>query len=328
MKNIVMLDTSIGSLNQGDEIINYSIKKNWKSIFDGNYILRLATHTPMYTTIQSFIYKKKLSIIKDADFKFLCGTNAIYTNMLRPLPTWNINWFNCGLAKNTICLGTGIGVNSKKANWYTKKLYNKVLSQDYIHSTRDERTKLFLEELGFKAVNTGCPTMWGLTPEHCKDIPHKKGKKVVFTLTYYEQDKKNDKLLIDILEKNYDNIYFWPQCIKDLTYLKTLKNTNRIKIISPNLDAYDDILNGDIDYIGNRLHGGIFAMQHKCRTIILAIDYRAREMNENYSFKCLERKDIGDKLSELINTEWKTEVKGLNFELIDEWKRQFIYEKK
>ena len=34
MKNVLLLDTSVGSLNQGDEIINISIKKNWSELFE------------------------------------------------------------------------------------------------------------------------------------------------------------------------------------------------------------------------------------------------------------------------------------------------------
>ncbi len=321
MKTIIMLDTSVGSLNQGDEIINYSIRKNWEGIFNENYIMRIATHTPMYSTFQSFLYRKKLSVIKNADLKFLCGSNALYTNMLRPLPTWNINLTNCGLVCNTICLGAGIGINSKKVNGYTKKLYSKVLSKDYIHSTRDERTRDFLVELGYKAVNTGCPSLWGLSPEHCAQIPLKKSNSVIFTLTYYSPDKDNDRALLNILRSNYNKLYFWPQCFKDLEYMKSLGNNEEIEIVPPNLDAYDAILDTDIDYIGNRLHGGIFAMQH--RTIILAIDYRAREMHQNYSFKCVERKRIKEELPASINSEWNTEINGLKFELIRKWKRQF-----
>lgn len=325
MKNILLLDTSVGSLNQGDEIINISIKKNWPELFDENYIMRLATHTPMYTLLQSKIYRKKLSVFKNADYKFLCGTNALYTNMLRPLPTWNINIWNCGLAKGTICLGVGIGINSKKTNWYTKKIYNKVLNHDVIHSVRDERTKIFLEELGFKVLNTGCPTLWGLTPEHCATIPETKGDRVVFTLTYYERDKKCDKMMIDILLKNYEEVYFWPQCIKDLEYLKQLTDEKSIHIISPNTSGYEKILNfPKTDYVGNRLHGGIYALQHSCRAIIISIDYRAEKMSENYSFECIQRKDIPQILEDRINDSWKTMITGIDFDKITEWKRQFV----
>lgn len=324
MKNILLLDTSVGSLNQGDKIINISIKKNWKELFDDNYIMDLATHTPMYSAVQSFLYRDKLSVFKNADYKFLCGTNALYTNMLRPLPTWNINILNCGLATNTICLGAGIGINSKNVNLYTRALYDKVLSHDYIHSVRDSKTKDFLENLGFKAENTGCPTLWGLTPGHCQNIPKSKGRTVVFTLTYYERDEKNDKTMIDILCRNYEQVLFWPQCIKDLDYLSSIDDLKRIKIISPTIDGYDMALSGDgVDYVGNRLHGGIFALQHKCRSIIISIDYRAERMSADYSFECIKRDDISSKLEEKINAKWPTVITGIDFSKVELWKGQF-----
>ncbi len=324
MKNILLLDTSVSSLNQGDEIINISIKNNWNQLFKKNYIMRLPTHTPIYTPFQCFLYnKKKLNTFNNADYKFLCGTNALYTNMFRPLPSWNINIFNCGMVENTICLGTGLGVNSKKVNFYTKILYKKVLSKEFIHSTRDEKTKKFLEDLGFKAINTGCPTLWGLTPEFCKDIPTKKSNKVIFTLTGYESDRENDQIMINILKKNYEKVYFWPQSLGDLEYLKSFSNIEDIYCVAPNIIEYDNILKENIDYVGNRLHGGIFAMQHKCRTIIISIDYRAKEMSETYSFKCIQRDQISNTLENLINTEWETKINGLDFEKIEEWKRQF-----
>lgn len=325
MNNILLLDTSVGSLNQGDRIINLSIKKNWPELFGDNYIMELATHTPMYTAFQALLYHNKLSVFKNADYKFLCGTNALYTNMFRPLPTWNINIMNCGLARNTICLGTGIGINSKNANLYTRTLYEKVLSHDYIHSVRDSKTKQFLETLGFKAENTGCPTLWGLTPDHCQEIPHQKGTAVVFTLTYYEKDVKNDKLMIDILCRNYEEVFFWPQCIKDLEYLSSICTSKKIKVVPPNIDGYDRILSReDVDYVGNRLHGGIFAIQHKCRSIIISIDYRAERMSADYSFVCLKREDISSKLEGKINTEWRTLITGIDFEKIKKWKGQFV----
>lgn len=48
MKTVLMFDTSIATLNVGDEIINLSIKKNWPEIFNENYILTMPTHTPSF----------------------------------------------------------------------------------------------------------------------------------------------------------------------------------------------------------------------------------------------------------------------------------------
>ena len=129
----------------------------------------------MYTPAQYLLSKRRLSIFKGADIKLLCGTNALYTNMLRPLPTWNINYLNCGMATGTVCLGVGAGANSSSVNLYTRALYRKVLSHDLVHSVRDERTKHLLQRVGLRAWNTGCPTLWGLTPEHCETIARTKG---------------------------------------------------------------------------------------------------------------------------------------------------------
>ena len=201
MKRILLLDTSVGSLNMGDEIIGRSIEMNWRELFSSNYVMRLATHTPMYTPAQYLLSKRRLSIFKGADIKLLCGTNALYTNMLRPLPTWNINYLNCGMATGTVCLGVGAGANSSSVNLYTRALYRKVLSHDLVHSVRDERTKHLLQRVGLRAWNTGCPTLWGLTPEHCETIARAKGDEVVFTLTSYHPNPRKDRAMVDVLRR-------------------------------------------------------------------------------------------------------------------------------
>lgn len=323
MKKIVILDTAISSINIGDEIINASIRKNWPELFEKNYIFKMASHSSMYKAYQIFFFKKYFRVIREADYKFLCGTNALYTNMLRPKPNWNIGFGNVSLTKGTVCIGAGMGKNSKTVNWYTRKLYDKALSHEYIHSVRDENTKVFLEKMGFKAVNTGCPTLWGLTPDKMKAISHKKKDEVIFTLTYYEADRKRDLEMIDVLRKNYKKIHFWPQCMKDLDYLESITDVSDIDIIPANFESYDRILCTDIDYVGNRLHGGIFALQHQCRAIIIAIDHRVRDMGSNYSIPYIERTDIQGKLDSMINSEWETKITGLDFDKIQEWKNQF-----
>lgn len=325
MKKILLFDTSIATLNMGDEVIMYSIKENLKEFFKKNYCINMPTHTLNFAWYQNKFLKNRLYSYNNVDYKFVCGTNLLYTNMLRPLPGWNINIFNTEIVKDSVLLGVGSGVNSNRINLYTKLLYKRVLSKEYYHSTRDEKTKIFLEKLGFKAVNTGCPTLWGLTKEHCLKIPKSKAEDVIFTLTNYDyvRDEKNDKKMIQILRKNYKNIYFWPQSMEDLDYLKELNEENGINIVSPNLENYKSILEKDIDYIGSRLHGGIYALQNKKRTIILAIDYRAREMKKTYSIPCIERVCVESDLERMINSEFSTEIKGLDFKKINFWKSQF-----
>ncbi len=322
MKSILLFDTSVATFNTGDEIIMESIKKNWPEIYGNNYVRTFPAHTPSFRLWQ-FLLKKSCHEYAKADLKFICGTNVLYTNMFRPNPVWNVFYGNTSIQEGTVCIGTGVGVNSTKTTAYTKMLFRKVLSHKYIHSVRDEKTKKYLEDMGLRACNTGCPTLWGLTPEFCQSIPTKKTNSVVFTLTGYQPDIENDRAMIEILKSHYDNVYFWPQSWGDISYMKSVCDSTDIKIVSPNLKGFDEILSKDIDYVGNRLHGGIFAMQHRCRSIIIAIDYRATEMANSYSIKCIQRKKIKEQLSDLIGSEWNTMITGLNFEKIEAWKRQF-----
>ena len=116
------------------------------------------------------------------------------------------------------------------------------------------------------------------------------------------RNKKLDKYMVNILMKNYSDVFFWPQGYSDYQYAVDLGIINRVKIINPNLEAMHKILlSGDIDYVGTRLHGGIYAIQHKVRSIILSIDNRAREMKENYNIPTLEREMI-EQLDSVINS--------------------------
>ena len=325
MKKILLLDTSVATLNTGDEIINNSIRKNWPELFDCNYIYRYPTHTPPHSWWQQFFFSHKLYGYKNADFKFLCGTNALYTNMVRPLPVWNMHYLNAGMYKGTILLGVGAGINSKSLNYYTRKLYDKVLNHDYIHSVRDEYTKDMLEDLGFKVYCTGCPTLWGLTDDYCADIPRKKADSVVFTLTSYNADRTNDKAMFDILKRNYEKLFFWPQTLDDLGYLESL-GVDGYLVIAPNLDAYDRLLEStDVDYVGNRLHGGMRALQHKKRTIIISIDYRADNIAKNHPLTVVKRELLVEQLEEMIINDLPLIVSGIDFDLVEKWKSQFVF---
>ena len=240
--------------------------------------------------------------------------------MLTHYPQWNINWWNSKPFRGLVLMGVGAGAG-EKTNWYTKKLYNKILSQNFLHSVRDERSKDFLQSIGLKAINTGCVTLWKLTPEFCKSIPQQKSDKVVFTLTATEKDETDQKL-IDILINNYKEVYFWPQGYKDYDYLHLFNNIENIKILEASKDAYDEFLtNKETDYVGTRLHGGIYALRHKRRAIILAIDERARGIHDSNKIPCIEKTNL-DELKTMINSVFETNV-VLNKEAIDLWESQF-----
>ncbi len=304
MRKILIFDPSIGTTNLGDEIIANSAYFYLNKLFSNDFIIRLPSRMPL---MRSYQKSKKYSLYRNiinSDLKIICGTNLLYTNMLRPWPLLNINIFDTKLYKNIILMGVGCGINSKNINMYTKYIYEKTLHHDFIHSVRDDFTKNFLETLGFKVINTGCPTLWKLDNEFCKLIPRNKSENVIFTITDYAKDHVNDKLLINILKRNYKKIYFWPQGIEDLKYLKSLEIDSSIIILPPNLKEFEKYLNStETDYIGTRLHAGIFALQHKVRSIILSVDYRAKNMSNQFALPIFERKEYVAKLEDLIYQE-------------------------
>lgn len=325
MKKIALMDTSIFTYNLGDQIIMESVKEQVLPMFSKDFILNIPTHTPIchkYEYVLDKILHKNNVKIKDLDYKFVCGTNLLTGNMLKIKNNWNMNIFDSFMINNCILVGVGTNVNSEKINLYTKIILKNVLSKKYIHSVRDEKTKQFLENLGYKAINTGCCTLWKLTPDFCKKIPTQKSKNVVFTLTDYSKNIEKDQLLINILKNEYDKIYFWPQGLEDYDYFNSLNEIGNITIIEPSLQKFEEFLNNnECDYIGTRLHGGIKAMQCKKRSIIIAIDNRARNMGKDYNLNIIERNDINN-LNVLINSKIISKV-TLNFSAIKRWKEQF-----
>lgn len=326
MKKYVLFDIAEGTQNLGDYIIIDSIMKEMTFLFEGSFITHFSTHTPIARFYQNFRKNMQSKACNNANKKFICGANTVKNSLFRISPDWNINIFNCKYYKNSICIGVGMDMNSKKMDLYTKYIYSRIFSKDYVHSVRDERTKKAFEKLGFKAINTGCPTLWSLNEQHCKSIPTKKSNDVIFTLTDYKKDKHFDQQLINILKENYKKLYFWVQGSDDYEYFNTLDNIENIEIISPSLEAYKKILNqDDIEYVGTRLHAGIYAIKNKKRSIILSVDNRAEDMAVTYNLNIIPRNKI-EKLEKKINSEFKTQVK-INETAIQKWKNQFIKEK-
>lgn len=321
MENILLLDTSVGSQNKGDDIIMECVRKELSPIFKNNFEYSLPTHVSPFHWYQVWRNSFRLQSYSNCKLKYVGGTNILAKNMLTHYPQWNINIFNCKPLAGSILVGVGAGAGEHR-DWYTRKLYRKVLSHDYFHSCRDERSKVYVEqELGLKAINTGCVTMWMLTPEFCRSIPTTKSDRVVFTLTAGRYDER-DQMLIDTLVKSYKEVYFWPQGMYDFDYLHKFMHIEGIKTLQASKQAYDDYLTEhDTDYVGTRLHGGVYAMRHKRRSIIIVIDERAREINRSNNLVCLEKDDIAQ-LKGIINSEFETKVR-MNYDDINRWKNQF-----
>ena len=316
MKTIAVLNPSILSLNIGDDIIIDSIYTELYEMFKETFFIDIPT--------QEMIFRNSYRILNNSTYAFVAGTNLLSSNMFIR-KQWKLTPFDLFLLKNLILLGTGWRNYEKSTNFYAKLIYKKVLHKTLMHSVRDNYTKQRLAEIGIdNVINTACPTMWKLTPEHIAKIPVKKSNTVVFTLTDYRTDPQNDEFLITALLENYDKVYFFMQQIGDYHYINRLNtDIKKIHFLNPTLKDYDHFLNtNDVDYIGTRLHGGIRALQKYKRTIIIGVDNRALEISKDTNLLVIDRKEIQERLIPLIASEFTQDI-IIPTENIKRWKEQF-----
>lgn len=311
---IAVFNPSIASTNLGDEIIVDAVRREASFIFPLEQFINIPT--------QEKIGAISIGHSRRARHRIVGGTNLLSSRMLR-YKQWQINILQAFFLRDVTLMGVGWWQYQNRPDIYTRAVLNMVLSSGKIHSVRDEYTKKKLNSIGIiNVINTGCPTMWQLTSEHCAAIPQAKASTVIFTLTDYNKSVENDKALIALLKKNYSQVLFWPQGAGDLTYLKTL-GTEGLSIIGPSLDAYDEVLSNEssIEFIGTRLHGGIRALQKKKRSLILAVDNRAREIGLDTGLNVMDRSELSA-VEAWIQAEAPTKIK-MNWENINKWKNQF-----
>lgn len=313
MRNISILDPSVASPNLGDQIIIDAVKNNLNNLFENSLFIHFQT--------QDIIGRTSYDRIRSSDRVFLGGTNLLSSNM-NSYNQWKIGIKDSFFMKDVILMGVGWWQYQEKPNFYTSILYKRVLSQQYLHSVRDSYTEKQLNSIGISnVVNTSCPTMWSLTEDHCQEIPRSKSDSVLLTFTEYNQQENDDFALFKLLAENYKKIYFWTQQPNDFDYANRIAN-GKIIHVKPSLEALDEVLELDIDYIGTRLHSGVRALQHKKRALILAVDNRAAEIGKDTGLPVAKREDI-DSIKEWIYSAYETRI-NLPWANIDKWRDQFI----
>ena len=314
---LIRFDTSLGTENLGDYIIMHYCNKILNELFPDHQSVHISTHL-MPSPEQE-------KVVKQIKYKFVCGTNLLTSNIEHHwrwiLPDGVRRKMNY---RNVILLGVGWGEYQEACTDYSKMIYQTMLNPKMLHSVRDQYTLEKLQQAGFENVlNTGCPTTWALTLDFCRDIPAKKAKNVVATITDYRRDIEKDNELLAILSRNYDNIYLWLQGKHDEEYLKTLNVPGNLTTIPADLQAYESVLNkGNVDYVGTRLHAGIHALNHKIRSIILAVDNRATEMGKDVNLPVIQRSEIAEALEKKINSEFVTDIQ-IKQDNIESFKAQF-----
>lgn len=309
---INILDTSICDNNLGNQIIMESVNNDLRDIFPTAFFIKL----PYIDTLGN----EAIKYMKQGDYLFLGGTNALSSEM-ENYKQIGIDHTNYKHIEHIILMGVGWWQYQGNVSSYTEKILKHCLHANIYHSVRDTYTKNKLHTLGIDNVLvTGCPTLWGLSTEHCKQIKKGKSDNLLLSFTNYSKDKR-DLDLFKLLKNNYKDIYLWVQGPEDLEYARNIGR--EIHIIPPRLDALDELLssNIDLDYIGTRLHAGIRAMQFKRRSIIIGIDNRAIEMGKDINFPIVLRDDLNS-LQNKIYDEFETRLR-IPFDEIDKWKMQF-----
>lgn len=320
-ENLIIFDTTIGSMNVGDEIIAEAAYSYLDPLAKRMNLRKYSSRIPSF----NFFTMKKDSrylTVKNSKMKIILGTNLLKSCMLHRINQLNINLFNMKPYKNLVLFGVGSEVGRVYLDKYTRYVYTKTFSHSFIHSVRDERTKTIMTDLGLKSINTGCPTIWNLTKEKCEKIPKDKSKRVVFTLHFGKKDKQRDLFLIDVLRNNYSKLIFFPQSIEDINYLQELTNIEDIRIIPSSFSAYKELLSeGELDYVGVRLHGGIYALSNNTRSIIISIDERMRQIDRLNNLNCLDVENL-ENLESIINQRISFNVRN-DYTVINEWLGQF-----
>lgn len=316
MEYIGLFDTSVCSRNLGDQIIMDAVQNELLEIFEEPFFMNVPTH--------DYISKESYKVLDISKFKFVGGTNLLSSNMNK-YNQWKVNLIDTFKFNDAILMGVGWWQYQPNPNRYTKFLLKSLLSNKFIHSVRDQYTFDKLNSIGIKNIlNTGCPTLWKLSEDHCKEIPSSKANNVIMTFTDYKPDLGLDKRLFEIVSRSYERIYIWIQGSRDKDYIKKIIGSNdKVELVKPTLKSYDEILslNIDLDYVGTRLHAGIRAMQHKRRSLIVSVDNRATEMGKNFNLNVIERKQVND-VKDFINIDFKTDVKLPNSDIL-KWKNQF-----
>lgn len=315
-QSAIIFDTSIHSKNLGDEIIMSSCKEILKACIGDKSFLYVPTHT--------LPTADELDAVRHTRLKIVCGTNILSPDFGK-WSLWKMPKTLSGY-RDVIALGVGWGYYSDSFTEKSRSVYQAVFSKRALHSVRDSYTEKKMKEMGIdNVVNTGCPTLWALTPEHCAAIPSVKAKNAVTALTGYPSARsvKDDSVMLDILKREYETVYIWAQGKTDREYAARLDPEGHLKLLSGGLEEYTRLLqNGNIDYVGNRLHGGIHALNCKVRSLIISIDNRAAEMGRDCSLPVIAREEVSEKLAQAINAKRET-VLTIPWDNIARWKDQF-----
>lgn len=314
---IVTLDPAIGTENTGDLIIAQAVSDVVAEVFPSGFNRSVPTHDRLSP--------RALELIRESDYALVGGSNILSSTILGD-HQWRIQWSDVRHLGRLVLCGVGWRSYQDGPALSTKMLLRLVLHPTLVHSVRDGYSEMRLRQCGLpNVINTGCPTMWRLTPEHTQQIPTRKANRAVITLTHWRRDIAADRAFVALVLRAYDEVCFWPQMAVDLPYLRSLLPAHdlaAVRIVGPALSVFDALLSEpDVDYLGTRLHGGIRALRHRRRSLVLGVDNRALEIAKDTGLPVVARAD-GDAIRRWIASDAPTEI-TLPVANIARWKSQF-----
>lgn len=315
VRTVALLDTAAGSTNLGDYIIMQAVRRECAELFPDCMVFTITSH--------EWMGSRSRQLIRQSNWAISGGTSLLSSRMWFR-SNWKVTPIDALAGLNVILLGAGWYQYQSAPDPYSRWLLKSLLSRDGIHSVRDGYTLRMLASIGVtNAVNTGCPTIWHLTPAYCARLPSRKANAVVATVNSYPglKDPAADRRLLEILNRHYSKVYLWIQTHTDYEYARSLHEG--LIYIRPSVAALDAALASDldVDYVGNRLHAGIRALQHGRRAIIVEIDNRAREMGGDFGLPTVGRTEF-EGLERMIVEPQQISVRTPQTD-IDRWKGQF-----
>ena len=307
------------SSNLGDLIIEKAVRRELAGFSGGARIFSIST--------QAYPKPKQLSRILRSRLHLVGGTNLLSSNM-DTYNQWKFTPFQAGLIRNSVLLGVGWWQYQDEPNTYTRRLLHRCLSNEWLHSVRDEYTFRKLRAIGIEnVVNTGCPTMWPLADFSPADYPREKADSVLLMLTDYVSlyvRPEWDVALVELLLSKYKTVYYWPQGRQDLGLVSQWGD--RLKILNHNVASLFRLIEGSepLDYVGTRLHGGVACLLARRRSLILEVDNRAAEIARDTNLTTCARDDL-EFISKWIDGPTDTIIR-MDTHAISLWREQFTPE--
>lgn len=316
-KRVILFDPAAASFNKGDMIISEAVESELVELLPDAEIVKISLHQPLGKIHRSLLREKCLKIV---------GGSNVVSAVMHPIlrqSRWNLYPHDYQAVRGFCYMGAGWAGTNVRSNligkWFLKNFPSKLPD---VNSFRDSETLMRAGLFGIKnGINTGCPTMWGLTRAKMDAVRRTKGSIVVTTLTDNMPDKRADMELLECLKEQYEEVYIWFQGLNDARYFKSM-GLKGVRELPRNVSGYQAFLQENVsrlDYVGSRLHGGVKALQCGVRTIILAVDHRALDISRDVGLLVLPRKDVSS-LEGLINSDLQMSVK-IDRGAIYKWKQ-------